>query len=129
MDEGNEQSCHKILFQSRSVTDTLVLVQRAYGNEALNRSNVFRWYSRFWDGREMVDDERGSRPKSTWTEVNIAAVADLFKNDHRVASRMITESLNILKTVVLQILKEDFGKRKLCVCLVPHSLTPEQRED
>jgi len=42
---------------------------------------------------------------------------------------MIAESLNIHKTVVLQILKKDLGKRKLCACLVPHSLTPEQRED
>jgi hypothetical protein len=28
-----------------SATETLVLVQRADGNEALNRSSVFRWYS------------------------------------------------------------------------------------
>jgi histone-lysine N-methyltransferase SETMAR len=42
---------------------------------------------------------------------------------------MIAESLNISKTVVLQILKEDLGMRKLCACFVPHSLTPEQRED
>ena len=54
-------------------------MQKAYGNETLNRSNVFRWYSRFQDGRELVDDERGGRPKSTRTEVNIAAVADLIK--------------------------------------------------
>ena len=42
---------------------------------------------------------------------------------------MIAESLNIPKTVVLRILKEDLGKRKLCACFVPYSLTPEQRED
>ena len=42
---------------------------------------------------------------------------------------MIAKSLNILKTVVLQILKGDLGKRKLCARFVPHSLTPEQRED
>ena len=42
---------------------------------------------------------------------------------------MITESLNVPKTVVLRILKEDFGKRKLCAHFVPHFLTPEQRED
>jgi len=47
------------------------------------------------------------RPKSTRTEVNIAAVADLVKNDRRIVSRMIAESLNIPKTVVLRILKED----------------------
>jgi hypothetical protein len=49
-----------------SATETLVLVQKASGNEALNRSNVFRWYSRFRDGKELVeDDERGGCPKST----------------------------------------------------------------
>jgi len=82
------------------------------------------------DGRDLVeDDERGGRPKSNRTEVNIAAVADLIKNDRRIASRMIAESLNTPKTVVLRILKEDLGKRKLRARFVPHSLTPEQRED
>jgi len=42
---------------------------------------------------------------------------------------MIAESLNIPRTAVLRILKEDLGKRRLCVRFVPHSLTPEQRED
>jgi Mn-dependent DtxR family transcriptional regulator len=72
---------------------------------------------------------RGGRPKSTRTEVYIAAVADLVKNGCRNTSRMIAESLNIPKTVVLQILKEDLRKRKLCARFVPVSLTPEQRED
>ena len=129
MDGGNEKSCHKSFFQSGlSLTETLVLVQKTYGNEALSRSNVFSWYSRFRDGRELIeDDKRGGRPKSSRTEGNIAAVADLVKNDRRIASRMIAESLNIPKT--LQILQGDLGKRKLCARFVPHSLTLEQRED
>ena len=49
---------------------------------------------------ELVeDDERDGRPKSTRSEVNIAAVADLVKNDCRIALRMIAEPLNIPKTV------------------------------
>jgi hypothetical protein len=57
------------------------MVQKACGNKAVNRSYVCRWYSRFRDGRVLVeDDERGGRPKSTRTEVNNAAVAaDLVK--------------------------------------------------
>ena len=87
-------------------------MQKAYGNEALNRSNVFRWYSRFPGGRELVeDDERGGRPKSTRTEVNIAAVADLVKNDRRIASRMIAESLNIPKSSSSDS-ERGFGKEK-----------------
>ena len=132
MDGGNEQRVAiKFCFKaSPSVTETLVLVQKDYTNEAVNWSNVFRWHSWFWEGRELgEDDERGGHPKSTQTEVNIAAAVELVKNDHQIAPRMIAESLNILKTVVLLILKENLGKRKMCACFVPHTLTPEQRED
>jgi hypothetical protein len=72
----------------------------------VNLSNIFRWYSRFRDGRELVDDKIGGRTKSTRTEVNITAVADLFKNDHLITSRMIAKSLNIPNSAVLRILKE-----------------------
>jgi hypothetical protein len=48
------------------------------------------------------------------TVLKIAAVAvDLVKNDRRIASRMIAESLNKPKTVVLWILREDFCSRYL----------------
>jgi hypothetical protein len=132
MDGGNEQRvaiqfCFKA---GLSATETLELVQKAYGNEALNQSNVFRRYSRFRDGRQLVKhNERGGRPKSTRTKVNIAAVAYLVKNDRRIASIMIADSLNTPKTIVLRILKEDLGKRNLCARFISHSLTPEQRED
>jgi len=74
MDGGNEHRvainfCFKFGLSAKEI---LILVQKAYGNEALNRSKVFRWYSRFRDGRELVEDkERGSRPKSTRTELTL----------------------------------------------------------
>jgi hypothetical protein len=116
MEGGNEKRyAIKFCFKAGlSATETLVLVQKVYVNEAVNQSNVFRWYSRFRDGKELIDhDERSSRPKPTRSVVNIAAVVNLVKNDRRIASRMIAESLSIPKTVVLRILKEDLGKRKL----------------
>jgi len=94
MDGGNEQRVAiKLCFiAGLSATETLVWVQTAYGSEAQNRSNLFRWYSRFRDGRELVEnDERCGRPKSTRTEVNNAAVAGLLKNDRRIALRMIAD--------------------------------------
>ena len=82
MDSGNEQRVSiKFCFKAGlSATETLVLVKNFYGNEAVNRSNVFRWYSGFRDGRGLVEDDvRVGRPKSTRIEVNIAAVADFLK--------------------------------------------------
>jgi len=77
----------------------------------------------------VEDEDRGGHPKSTPTDISNAAVAHLVKNDRQIASRMRAESLNIPKTVVLRILKEDLGKRKLCARFVLQSLPPEQRED
>jgi len=82
--------CHKILFQSQSVCDSNTSigtkVLRKWGSEPIK---LFRWYSLFRDGRELVEDDH---PKSTRTEINIATVADFFqkwqsnriKNDSRV---------------------------------------------
>jgi hypothetical protein len=123
MDGGNVQRVSiKFCFKfGLSATETVVLVQKAYGSEVLNRTNFFRWYSRFRDGRELVeDDERDDRPKSTRTEVNIAAVADFVKNDRRIASRMVAESLNMPKAVVLRILKR-ISERESCVNVLFHA--------
>jgi len=51
MDGGNEQRvaitiCFKV---GLSATETLVLVKKAHRKDALNRSKVFGWYSRFRD--------------------------------------------------------------------------------
>jgi len=95
-------------------------VQKDYRNEALSGSNVFRWYSQFQDGRELLkDDKRDGCPKLTQTEVNIFAFTDLVKNYHPIVSRMIADSLNILKTVVLWILKEALGKKVVCTFCFP----------
>jgi hypothetical protein len=78
MEGGNEQrDATKFCFKDGlSTKETLVSVQKAYGNETLNRSNAFRWYSRIRDRNQLLeDDERGGHSNSTRTEVNIAAVA------------------------------------------------------
>jgi hypothetical protein len=70
MDGRNEQRiAMKFCFKTGlSASETLVLEQKAYGKDGLNRSNVFRWYSRFGDVTELAeDDKRVSHPKSTQT--------------------------------------------------------------
>ena len=48
------KSCFKT---GKSVTETLQMVNAAYGDQALTRSNVFQWYGRFHDGREDIEDD------------------------------------------------------------------------
>jgi transposase len=47
----------------KCATETLQMVDAAYGDRALSCSNVFRWYGRFRDGREVSEgDPRSGRP-------------------------------------------------------------------
>jgi hypothetical protein len=67
-DGGNEQRVAiKFCFKAGlSATETLVLMQKAYGNEALNRSNVFRVVFSIWRR-----NGGGRRRKERWpSEIN-----------------------------------------------------------
>jgi len=61
----------------------------------------------------VKDDERSGRPKTNRTDDNIAAVDKMVKEDRKVTSRSIADTLGIPKIVVLRILREDLRKRKL----------------
>ena len=98
-----------------SATKTVELIQKAYGDAAFSRTTIFEWHKRFRGGRESVKyDERCGQPTTSRTDDNIAAVDKMFKEDRKVTSRLIADTLGIPKTVVIWILREDLKKRKLC---------------
>ena len=91
------------------------LLQKAYGDAALSRTTIFEWQKRFREARESVKyDECSGRPTTSRTDDNIAAVDKMVKEDRKVTSRLIADTLDIPKPVILRILREDLKKRKLC---------------
>ena len=65
----------------KSATKTLQMVNAAYGDQPLSRSNVFRWYGRFRDGREDTEnDPRSDRPTECRNDNNVEKIYQfLFK--------------------------------------------------
>jgi hypothetical protein len=57
----------------------------------------------------VKDDERSGRP-TIRTDDGIAAVDKVVKEDRNLTSRLIADTLDIPKTVVLRILREDLKK-------------------
>ena len=53
----------------------------------------------------------------------------MIKEDQKVTSRLIADTLGILKTVVLRILGGDLKKRKVCPRFVPRALTRQQMNE
>ena len=59
----------------KSATETLAMIQKAYGKDALSKAQVFRWHKVFREGREDVEDEeRVGRPSTSHTSDNVAKV-------------------------------------------------------
>ncbi|KYN35092.1 hypothetical protein ALC56_10562 [Trachymyrmex septentrionalis] len=55
--------------------DAFRMLTVAYGEATLDRSNVYRWYKMFSEGREDVnDEERAGRPSTSTTDENIDEV-------------------------------------------------------
>ena len=109
----------------KSGTETLQMVNAAYVDQALSHS---RWYGRFHDGREDIeDDPRIGRPTDCRSDNNVEKISQLLLQNHHISLRMLADEANIGKDTVRKIVVEDFRKR-ICSLFVPHSLTPEQKD-
>jgi hypothetical protein len=89
----------KFCFKARkSGTKTLQMVNAAYGDQALSRSNVFLWYGRFRDGREdSEDDPRSDRPTECRSDNNVEKISRLLLQKRHLSLRMLADEVNIGK--------------------------------
>jgi len=118
--------CCKVDF---SATKTAELIQKPYGDAALNRTTNFELHKWFRESRQSVKDDERSGRLTSQTDDNMAAVDKMAKEDRNMTSRLRADTLGIPKTVVLWILRDDLKKRKLCSTFVPHALTREQMDE
>ncbi|UYV83633.1 hypothetical protein LAZ67_23001798 [Cordylochernes scorpioides] len=59
----------------RSITETIALMNEAYEDEKLSRTQVYLWYKRFKDGRKNIaDDSRLGRPLTSTAHRNIRQI-------------------------------------------------------
>jgi transposase len=62
-----------------------MLVQ-VYRDNAMKKTAVYKWVTRFSEGRASVtDEERSGRPATSRTEENIAKVSQIVCENHRLS--------------------------------------------
>lgn len=125
------QFCVKL---KKTPLETYGMLAEAYGDACLSRSQSNRWHKKFTEGREEVADEhREGRPSSSRCDENAARVRKLLNTDRRMSLQMLADALDIPKTSVYRIVREDFQMRKVCAKLgcitttrlhTPRSLSP-----
>ncbi|CAI9567771.1 unnamed protein product [Staurois parvus] len=119
----NIKFCVKI---GKSVSKTLVLLQQAYDEHFMNKSNVFEWHRQFKEVWENVhNDARNGQPEMQRTNVHVDRLRALICSGQRLSVRMMTEELNMNRET-RQILMEDLGLRKFSAKMVPRILREER---
>jgi hypothetical protein len=96
-DLEEERVCVKFCFKlGKTATETWKMLQQAFGDECMSRSQCFEWYSRFKTGRTSIDeDPRSGQPSTSTDNVHIDAVHDLVHQNRRLTIREIAEDVGI----------------------------------
>ncbi|UYV66572.1 hypothetical protein LAZ67_4002144 [Cordylochernes scorpioides] len=94
--------------------DAFRMLTVACGEATLDRSNVYRWYKMFSEGREDVnDEERAGRPSTSTTDEKINEVEKMILANRRITVREVAENLNISIGSCHSIFINDLGMRRV----------------
>jgi len=128
----NVEQCVNVKFcvkLGKSSTETYDLLKKVYGDECLSRTQVFKWFKRFREGREEIGDNQcPGHPSTTKMDANIEKVGEIVRQNHRLSIQAVAELINGDKETVRQILHNNFNTKKVCLKMVPRLLTLEQKE-
>nr|QXJ78552.1 putative DD34D transposase [Schlechtendalia chinensis] len=112
----------------KSPVKTFRMIKTAFGDDSLSERQVFRWHKAFLEGREEVSDEvRVGRPLTTTINETVVRVRELLNTDRRLSVRLVSQTLNIPKSTVHEIVMNNLQMQKVWVKLVPKVLTDNQR--
>ncbi|UYV80593.1 hypothetical protein LAZ67_19000888 [Cordylochernes scorpioides] len=100
----------------------------AYGEATLDRSNVYRWYKMFSEGRDVNDEERAGRPSTSTTDEKINEVEKMILANRRITVREVAEDLNISIGSCHSIFINDLGMRRVAAKFVPKLLNCDQKQ-
>ncbi|PNF21101.1 hypothetical protein B7P43_G05549 [Cryptotermes secundus] len=89
----------------KSGTETLEMLKTAYKDDAMGKTQVFEWFSRFKNGELSIDDKsRSGRPSTARTHENVEKIREIIKEDRR---RTIEEIVELSGVEALSSISKD----------------------
>ncbi|GFS54657.1 protein GVQW3 [Trichonephila clavipes] len=108
------------LGERESATKTYEMLKPVYNSVSLSGTQAFKWYQRFREDRESVEDDGDSgRTKTCRTVENIEKVSVVVREKRL---QTIAYSVRISKATCQQILAKDLYMHRVCQHIVPRIL-------
>lgn len=110
-------------------TETLEMLKTAYKGDALGKTQVFEWFSRFKSGEMSIEDEaRSGRPSTARTDENVKKIHEIILEDRRQTIEEVTERSGVTWSSIQRILSEDLGMRRVAAKFASRLLTEQQKQ-
>lgn len=72
----------------KSFTEMLQMILAVYSDSVLSRTHVYKWYSWFKGGREIVEDQPSSEhPSTSINDNNVEKVHAVVRGDRRLTTQ------------------------------------------
>ena len=66
----------------KSAKETHKMLKLVYGDAAVTMKMVYKWFERFLNGCELVEDkERSGRPSTSKTQENVERVSEMIRSN------------------------------------------------
>lgn len=112
-----------------SCASALKMLNKAFGESSMSKTQAYEWYKSFKEGREVVEDlPRSGRPSTSTTDDNIDKIKKLVLENRHFSVRELARELNIDKMTVHGILTNVLGMRRVAAKMVPKELNFLQKE-
>ena len=106
------------------------MLQQAYGEDCLSRTQCYEWYQRFKLGRMSIeDDPKSGRPSSSTGDNHIEKVRSVICENCRLTIREVSEEVGICKSSCHTILTKKLKMHCVAAKSVPRLLTEEQKQN
>ena len=118
-----QRSCIKFCLRNEISAETLRMLQKAFGDQAMSQKKFYKWYKQFKEGRESVEDEnRSGRPLTSTDEQHVNEIKNLMIKNRRLIIRDLADTVNISFGSVQTILKDVLCLKKVKSRLVPKTV-------
>jgi len=99
------------------------MLQQAYGEDCLSRTQYHGWYQRFKLGRTSIEgDPKSGRPSTSMDDYHVEKVLAVIRQNRRLTVREVAEEVGICKSSCHLILAEKRKMRRVAAKFVPRLL-------
>jgi len=96
----------------KNAKETHEMLKLVYGDAAMTMKTVHKWFERFRNSCELLEDEeRSGSPSTPKTQENVERVSEIIRSNRQLTIREISEDLNISYGSVQNILTTDLNMR------------------